>query len=85
MDSGFLCTVSVAVVCVSFLSYSVTVFNHLTRTTTAMESLINDALQYSVQKLGYSSISSLLMFKDDFSGVLSVFWGELLGVFGIAP
>ena len=56
MDSGFFCTVSAAAVCVSFLSYSVTVFNHLTRTTTAMENLINDALQYSVQKLGYSSI-----------------------------
>ena len=56
MDSGFFRTVSVAAVCVSFLSYSVTVLNHLTHTTTAMENLINNALQYSVQKLGYSSM-----------------------------
>ena len=33
----------------------------------------------------HSSVHSLYMFKDDFRGVLSVFGGELLGVFGIAP
>ena len=33
----------------------------------------------------HTNHSSLLMFKDDFPGVLSVFWGELLAVFGIAP